>query len=96
MFAYEDAQSLKPEIIAAFKTRLAKTNWSTAAEGENAFLTSPTDLLRFAPIADHLKALDEEIVVNSTRFRWRDIRNQLKSRVRPEKVVAGFGSQFDA
>ena len=48
------------------------------------------NLLRFAPIADELKALDEEIVINSTRFRWRDIRNQLKTRIRPDVILTDF------
>ncbi|MEM7429412.1 MAG: hypothetical protein AAF441_25320, partial [Pseudomonadota bacterium] len=89
-FDDEDAQALKTEILAAFDGRLAEADWPAAPEGENAFLASPVDLLRFAPIADHLKEFDVEIVVNSTRFRWRDIRTQLRERIDSEAIAQAW------
>lgn len=88
--SFEDpgAQDLMDEIAAQFEARAADANWSTAAEGENAFEASPVDLVRHAPIADELKELDVDIVVNSTRFRWRDIRTQLRERLEPAAISA--------
>ena len=80
-FDDEEAEGLKNEIIKTFNARLKDVEWESAAEGENAFLHSPVDLIKFAPIADELKELDVDIVVNSTRFRWRDIRQQLRKRI---------------
>jgi hypothetical protein len=45
-------------------------------------------LLRYAPIVDEFKELDREIVRNSIRFRWRDVRAQLRRRLRPEAFNA--------
>ncbi len=90
-----DAMDLKTEVEEAFAARLAKVEWDIVAEGENAFLQSPVDLLQFAPIAEELKAFDRDIVINSTRFRWRDIRNQFKERANPEKISSDFLATSD-
>lgn len=85
-----DAEKLREEIVGAFAENVAKIDWATAADGENSFLNSPVDLVRFAPIAEELKALDTDIVINSTRFRWRDIRNQLKDRLKPDDISSDY------
>jgi hypothetical protein len=41
---------------------------------EAAFTESPAGLVRWAPVIDELKQLDEEIVRNSVRFRWQEVR----------------------
>ena len=87
------AQDLMDEISRQFQARADGTNWSIAAEGENAFEASPVDLVKHAPIADELKELDVDIVVNSTRFRWRDIRTQLRERLDPAAVSADWSRQ---
>ena len=56
------------------RDRLARTDWLMVREDEAAFATSPAGLVRWAPILDELKALDEEIVLNSVRFRWQEVR----------------------
>ncbi len=89
-FDDDEAEKLSVEIAEAFARRLAKVDWTKAAVGENAFLNSPADLVRFAPIADELKELDVDIVINSTRFRWKDIRSQLKERINPDAISAGY------
>ncbi len=85
-----DDPALPEEIVAAFSIRAAGTNWDEAALGENAFEKSPVDLIRWAPIADELKEFDSEIVINSTRFRWRDIREQLRTRIDGGGVCADW------
>ncbi len=89
-FDDDHVRALEDEIEKNFARRLAKTDWTSAASGENAFLNSPVDLIRFAPIADELKELDVDIVVNSTRFRWKDIRDQLRNRIDREAILADF------
>lgn len=74
----------------AFDGRTARTNWAAAGQGENAFGDSVERLLAVAPIVDELKALDREIVRNSIRFRWRDVREQLRGRIREDAVCASW------
>ena len=80
-----------PELVETitgdFSARLKLTDWSTAGKGETAFEKSPNDLIKWAPVADELKQLDEEIVVNSTRFRWRDVREQLRTRIDAQAIA---------
>ena len=89
-FDQPEAIALLDEINAVFDKSKAELDWANAAEGENAFLNSPVDLVRHAPIADELKELDVDIVVNSTRFRWRDIRKQLRDRIDRDAVSADW------
>lgn len=60
------------------RARLAACAWAQVTDDEAAFSASPTALLRWAPIVDSLKELDEEIVRNSVRFRWQEIRRYLR------------------
>ena len=66
-----------------FEVRLAGTDWAVAAEREGAFTESPPGLVACAPVVEDLKELDSEIVQNSVRFRWTDVRRQLRARVEP-------------
>lgn len=56
------------------RERLARTHWLAIGDKEAAFTESPKSVLKWAPIADELKQLDEEIVLNSVRFHWQEIR----------------------
>ena len=69
------------ETLEAFRLRVEAIDWAAAAEGRRAFAGSEADLIRFAPVIDEYKALDREIVTNSIRFRWRDVRDQLRRRL---------------
>lgn len=80
-FEADVRESAGTPAIEAFEGRARLTNWQDAAEGENAFGRSPGDLIALAPIIDEFKALDTEIVMNSIRFRWRDVRQQLRRRL---------------
>jgi hypothetical protein len=42
----------------------------------------------WAPVVEELKALDEEIVRNSVRFRWQEIRQQLRLLLDAHSVLA--------
>ncbi len=85
---------LPAEAVETFGGRTARTHWPSAAEGTEAFAGSEKDIIRFAPVVDEFKALDEEIVSNSLRFRWRDIREQLRKRLDVEGVCADWRNRF--
>lgn len=74
------------DALAAFDARAAATVWPEAARGGAAFRGSEADLVRFAPVIDAYKDLDREIVANSIRFRWRDVREQARRRIDPEAL----------
>jgi hypothetical protein len=59
---------------ARVRSRMARTDWLALGEDEAAFSDSPAGLVRWAPVRDELKQLDEEIVRNSVRFRWQEVR----------------------
>ena len=76
------AGSVPEDVLARFRIRIRATDWpAAAADGRHAFAGSEADLVRFAPVIDEYKALDREIVTNSIRFRWRDVRDQLRRRI---------------
>ena len=60
------------------RTRLAGCHWDRVADDETPFRESPTALIRWAPIIENLKELDETIVRNSIRFRWQEIRRTVR------------------
>jgi hypothetical protein len=47
-------------------------------DGEMPFSRSPQALVRWAPVVDEFKLEDDEIVRNSVRFRWQEIRRELR------------------
>jgi hypothetical protein len=80
-FPLEVGDGVGVPAIEAFQSRALLTDWHDAAESDNAFGRSPADLIAHAPVIDEFKALDSEIVMNSMRFRWRDVREQLRRRL---------------
>ena len=69
------------------QARLALWDWNSALDDEAVFVESPTALVYWAPIVDDLKALDEEIVRNSIRFRWHEVRRDLSHNLDPAAVM---------
>ena len=76
-----DIPGLKPSAIEQFAQRSNFIDWQTAGDRENAFTASPEELINSAPVIEEFKDLDREIVTNSIRFRWRDVRQQLRQRI---------------
>lgn len=74
----------------AFEARIEGLHWDNAAAGGNVFDTSPAALVEWAPIAPQLKAYDREIVENSLKFAWIEIRRGYRKRVDREAVAADF------
>ena len=91
---FDDAEAgrIRDEIAARFDERISSVVWHDAAAGEKAFTSSPLELINSAPIAEEFKQLDKEIVTNSIRFRWRDVREQLRKRIEREAICADWRS----
>jgi hypothetical protein len=73
------------------RARLASCEWARVDDDETPFSESPTALIRWAPIVENLKELDEEIVRNSVRFRWQEIRRELRRHLDAEAVLRSAG-----
>lgn len=73
---------------ARVRARLALSDWTHATHGETAFAESPGALVTWAPMIEEFKRLDEEIVRNSVRFRWREVRRELEMALDGEAVAA--------
>jgi hypothetical protein len=86
----EAAQFPVQDTIDEFERRLGATDWQHGARGPDIFTKSPPALVRWAPIEDKLKRLDREIVENSVKFAWRDIRVQLQKRLDAAAVGADW------
>lgn len=84
-----DAEA-KSKAIEAFQLRAGSTDWQQAAGGNNVFVLSPKELVAAAPVIEDYKRLDSEIVVNSISFRWRDVKEQFRKRIRPAAVAQDF------
>ena len=60
-----------------FILRLKNTNWNKFYL-ENPFKSSGLALYNWSPIADELKVLDKEIVLNSIMLKWNLVENEFK------------------
>ena len=90
----EAAAPFSPQdYIAEFARRLEDVDWRSGALRPENFTYSPRALLRWAPIAENLKRFDAEIVANSIKFSWRDIREQLQKRIDAEAIGADWSLQ---
>lgn len=76
------------EAEADFRRRLAFWDWADGPQGAAIFSESPAALVRWAPIAPELKQFDQEIVENSIRFKWREVRADLDRRLDADAVAA--------
>ena len=83
------------EAVSEFVRRLDETDWRFGAKQRENFTRSPRALMRWAPIAPELKRFDEEIVENSIRFAWRDVRVQLQKRLVATAVVEELRTRGD-
>lgn len=74
----------------AFEARLGRTVWTLRGEGGQHFIESPGALIRWAPIAEEFKRLDREIVENSIRYAWIEVRTDYMARVTPDAIAADW------
>ena len=68
-------QKLYNEAKLDFKQRLREVNWNNY-HSENPFIKSGQALYKWSPIADELKILDKEIVLNSIMLKWNLVKNE--------------------
>ena len=81
------------DCIDEFDRRLADTDWPHGARQPENFTHSPRALLRWAPIEGKLKNFDSEIIENSVKYAWRDIREQFGKRIDGAAVGADWSRQ---
>ncbi len=85
-FDGEIAEAIAEDAVARFAERIEGVVWANAAIGALAFSRSPEALADSSPVTDEYKKLDREIVMNSIRFRWIDVREQLNNRLDGEAI----------
>ena len=78
------------EMMADGVRRAAFANWGDLAHGPAAFQRSADAVYEWAPIADELKSLDEEIVRNSIHLRWIGVRRDTKALMRRNAILASW------
>ncbi len=66
-----------------FETRFREVNWDNYYENDP-FKISGLALYKWSPIAEDLKVLDKEIVLNSIKFKWNLVKSDF------EKLTANF------
>ena len=70
------------------RSRLAACDWAAVEDGEKPFVESPSALVRWAPVLEDLKRLDEEIVRNSVRFRWQEVRRDFRDSLDAQALLS--------
>ncbi len=70
--------------------RIRNTDWPVIEDGEAPFEGSQNALVEWAPVAPQLKEFDTEIVINSMRFKWKHVRDELRQRLDADAVVSGW------
>ncbi len=78
------------EMLAEGHRRATFANWADIADGPAAFRASSDAVFHWAPIADELKSLDEEIIRNSIHLRWIGVRRDTKKLMRMEAIHASW------
>jgi len=86
-----DAGDAYTQHVQRVRDRLATCDWSGVEVGDAAFTESPVALVQWSPIVDELKRLDEDIVTNSIRFRWQEVRRDLQRCLDTDAVLRSAG-----
>jgi len=80
------------DIRKAYAERARSMRWGNIEPGEDIFVRSLSALVEWAPVADELKILDEEIVRNSMRFKWKNVRDRFRQALDADSVMADWQS----
>lgn len=75
-----------------FSRRARSVDWAGAHLGETAFTASPRALSDAAPVSERIRRADREIVMNSMRFHWREVRDELRRAMDADAVAAALTS----
>jgi hypothetical protein len=92
----EDAGQDFAQHAADVGVRLADCDWPSIKDDESPFSCSPAALVRWAPVVDKFKEEDDEIVRNSVRFRWQQVRRDLRRNLDAESVIVAASLQIQA
>ncbi len=84
----EDAGEEYPAHAERVMARVRASVWRDVTDDESVFVESPEGLVKYAPIVEELKALDDEIVRNSVRFHWQEIRRDMRELLNAQAVLA--------
>ncbi|MGI9423865.1 MAG: hypothetical protein ACR2PA_11770 [Hyphomicrobiaceae bacterium] len=95
-FAAPEAAETRDRVVPEFLQRMKTIDWSRMADRDAAFSVSPVELVRAAPVTDEFKVDDSEIVMNSIRFRWRDIREGWRKRADAQAIVSDWRARGPA
>jgi len=74
--------------LEGFASRLSGLDWVAARDSDRAFSESPEGLVRLAPVSAALRDQDREIIANSVRFRWIEVRRQFRARLNGDTLAA--------
>jgi hypothetical protein len=89
--ALEPGDRLKAADAAlGFSRRARSVDWAGAHLGEAAFGTSPAALSNAAPVSERYRRADREIVMNSMRFHWREVREELRRAIDAPAMAAAL------
>lgn len=86
----EDAGDDFSEHAGRVRARIALCDWGSVGDDESAFSDSPDALVRWAPVTDELRQLDQDIVKNSVRFRWHEVRRDLRRDLDASALMASM------
>lgn len=75
------------------RARLALCDWAAVGDDATPFSESAPALVHWSPIADELKSHDEEIVRNSIRFLWQEVRRDLRRDLDASAVMVSAAQQ---
>jgi len=70
------------------RARVALCDWRAVPDDGSVFTESPQALVTWAPLIEEFKRLDDEIVRNSVRFHWREVRQHLRRDLDAATVLA--------
>jgi len=76
----------REDIILKFENHLRKHNWKDTDDSHDFFSGSRSALLKWAPVVEEFKILDEEIVSNSIRFKWLRVCQEFEKFIDFEKI----------
>jgi len=80
-----------PDLAERLRARVASCDWAAVRDDDTPFSESPGALISRAPVMDELKRLDDEIVRNSVRFRWQEVRRDLRRDLDADALIASMG-----
>lgn len=86
----EEAGSEFPTHADRVRERVRRTDWLTVGGDEAAFTDSPPSVVKWSPVMDELKQLDKEIVLNSVRFRWQEVRRAFLQDLQARSLLAAL------